>query len=64
VSIILVADPTDEIDEVWDQARENTLEGGLLALGQCRQRLLAGGDELGRELCEQLVAIGITKRAE
>jgi two-component system sensor histidine kinase UhpB len=32
VSIILVADPTDEIDEVWDQARENTLEGGLLAL--------------------------------
>jgi two-component system sensor histidine kinase UhpB len=31
-SIILVADPADEIDEVWDQARENTLEGGLLAL--------------------------------
>jgi two-component system sensor histidine kinase UhpB len=31
-SIILVADPADEIDEVWDEARENTLEGGLLAL--------------------------------
>jgi two-component system, NarL family, sensor histidine kinase UhpB len=31
-SIILVADPVDEIDEVWDEARENTLEGGLLAL--------------------------------
>ena len=31
-SIILVADPADEIDEVWDQARENALEGGLLAL--------------------------------
>ena len=31
-SIILVADPADEIDEVWNEARENTLEGGLLAL--------------------------------
>ncbi len=31
-SIILVADPADEIDEVWDEARENALEGGLLAL--------------------------------
>jgi two-component system sensor histidine kinase UhpB len=31
-SIILVADPGDEIDEVWDEARENTLEGGVLAL--------------------------------
>jgi two-component system, NarL family, sensor histidine kinase UhpB len=31
-SIILVADPSDEIDEVWDEARENALEGGLLAL--------------------------------
>jgi two-component system, NarL family, sensor histidine kinase UhpB len=31
-SIILVADPADEIDEVWDQARENALEGGLMAL--------------------------------
>ena len=31
-SIILVADPADEIDEVWGEARENTLEGGLLAL--------------------------------
>ena len=30
--IILVADPGDEIDEVWDEARENALEGGLLAL--------------------------------
>src|SRR6202020_1907495 len=32
LSIILVADPADEIDEVWGEARENTLEGGLLAL--------------------------------
>src|ERR1700735_2900721 len=32
VSIILVADPEDEIDEVWDEARENALEGGLMAL--------------------------------
>ena len=31
-SIILVADPADEIDEVWDQARENALEGGLMAI--------------------------------
>ena len=31
-SIILVADPADEIDEVWDEARENALEGGLMAL--------------------------------
>jgi two-component system sensor histidine kinase UhpB len=31
-SIVLVADPADEIDEVWDEARENALEGGLLAL--------------------------------
>jgi two-component system, NarL family, sensor histidine kinase UhpB len=31
-SIILVADPADEIDEVWEQARENALEGGLMAL--------------------------------
>src|SRR5258708_2962885 len=31
-SIILVADPADEIDEVWDEARENAVEGGLLAL--------------------------------
>jgi two-component system sensor histidine kinase UhpB len=31
-SIILVADPADEIDEVWDEAQENALEGGLLAL--------------------------------
>ena len=31
-SIILVADPADEIDEVWEEARENTIEGGLLAL--------------------------------
>jgi two-component system, NarL family, sensor histidine kinase UhpB len=31
-SIILVADPGDEIDEVWDEARENALEGGLMAL--------------------------------
>ena len=31
-SIILVADPADEIDEVWGEARENALEGGLLAL--------------------------------
>jgi two-component system, NarL family, sensor histidine kinase UhpB len=31
-SIILVADPSDEIDEVWDEARENAVEGGLLAL--------------------------------
>jgi two-component system, NarL family, sensor histidine kinase UhpB len=31
-SIILVADPSDEIDEVWDEARENALEGGLMAL--------------------------------
>ncbi|MGB7973754.1 MAG: histidine kinase [Roseiarcus sp.] len=31
-SIILVADPADEIDEVWDDARENALEGGLMAL--------------------------------
>ena len=30
--IILVADPADEIDEVWDEARENALEGGLMAL--------------------------------
>ena len=30
--IILVADPTDEIDEVWEEARENAIEGGLLAL--------------------------------
>ena len=31
-SIILVADPADEIDEVWVEARENAVEGGLLAL--------------------------------
>ena len=31
-SIILVADPADEIDEVWEEARENAIEGGLLAL--------------------------------
>ena len=31
-SIILVADPADEIDEVWNEARENALEGGLMAL--------------------------------
>ena len=31
-SIILVADPADEIDEVWGEARENALEGGLMAL--------------------------------
>jgi two-component system sensor histidine kinase UhpB len=31
-SIILVADPADEIDEVWGEARENAFEGGLLAL--------------------------------
>ena len=31
-SIVLVADPADEIDEVWEEARENALEGGLLAL--------------------------------
>ena len=31
-SIVLVADPADEIDEVWDEARENALEGGLMAL--------------------------------
>ncbi|MGC2783136.1 MAG: histidine kinase [Roseiarcus sp.] len=31
-SIVLVADPADEIDEVWGEARENALEGGLLAL--------------------------------
>ncbi|HSU99396.1 MAG TPA: histidine kinase [Roseiarcus sp.] len=31
-SIILVADPADEIDEVWEEARENALEGGLLGL--------------------------------
>ena len=31
-SIILVADPADEIDEVWEEARENALEGGLIAL--------------------------------
>jgi two-component system, NarL family, sensor histidine kinase UhpB len=31
-SIILVADPGDEIDEVWDEARENALEGGLMAI--------------------------------
>jgi two-component system sensor histidine kinase UhpB len=31
-SIILVADPADEIDEVWEEARENALEGGLMAL--------------------------------
>jgi two-component system sensor histidine kinase UhpB len=31
-SIVLVADPADEIDEVWGEAQENALEGGLLAL--------------------------------
>jgi two-component system, NarL family, sensor histidine kinase UhpB len=31
-SIILVADPADEIDEVWDEAQGNALEGGLMAL--------------------------------
>jgi len=31
-SIILVADPADEIDEVWDEARGNAVEGGLMAL--------------------------------
>src|ERR1700735_2622468 len=31
-SIILVADPGDEIDEVWDGAREKDLEGGLMAI--------------------------------
>ena len=31
-SIVLVADPADEIDEVWGEARENAIEGGLLAL--------------------------------
>ena len=31
-SIVLVADPADEIDEVWEEARENAMEGGLLAL--------------------------------
>jgi two-component system sensor histidine kinase UhpB len=31
-SIILVADPGDEIDEVWDGARESALEGGLMAI--------------------------------
>ncbi len=30
--IILVADPADEIDEVWGEAQENALEGGLMAL--------------------------------
>src|SRR6202046_5680087 len=31
-ALLLVAAPADEIDEVWDEARENALEGGLLAL--------------------------------
>jgi len=31
-SIVLVADPADEIDEVWDEARGNAVEGGLMAL--------------------------------
>ncbi|MBV9908864.1 MAG: histidine kinase [Hyphomicrobiales bacterium] len=31
-SIILVADPADEIDEVWFEARDHALVGGLLAL--------------------------------
>jgi two-component system, NarL family, sensor histidine kinase UhpB len=31
-SIVLVADPADEIDEVWDEARDHALVGGLLAL--------------------------------
>jgi two-component system sensor histidine kinase UhpB len=32
VSIILVADPADEIDEVWVGARDHALVGGLMAL--------------------------------
>jgi two-component system, NarL family, sensor histidine kinase UhpB len=31
-SIVLVADPSDEIDEVWDEAQENSLVGALMAL--------------------------------
>ncbi len=31
-SIVLVADPSDEIDEVWEEAQENALVGGLMAL--------------------------------
>ncbi len=31
-SIVLVADPSDEIDEVWDEARENAVVAGLMAL--------------------------------
>ena len=31
-SIVIVADPADEIDEVWDGARDHALVGALLAL--------------------------------
>jgi two-component system sensor histidine kinase UhpB len=31
-SILLVADPEDEIDEVWAEARDHALVGGLMAL--------------------------------
>jgi two-component system sensor histidine kinase UhpB len=31
-SIVLVTDPADEIDEVWNEAQENALVGGLMAL--------------------------------
>jgi two-component system sensor histidine kinase UhpB len=31
-SIILLADPEDEIDEVWNEARDHALVGGLMAL--------------------------------
>jgi two-component system sensor histidine kinase UhpB len=31
-SIVIVADPADEIDEVWEGARDHALVGGILAL--------------------------------
>ncbi|HXE26738.1 MAG TPA: LapD/MoxY N-terminal periplasmic domain-containing protein, partial [Roseiarcus sp.] len=31
-SLILVADPGDEIDEVWNEARDHALVGGLMAV--------------------------------
>ena len=31
-SIVIVADPADEIDEVWDGARDHALVGAMMAL--------------------------------
>ncbi len=57
-SIVLVADPQDELDEVWDEARGHALVGGLMALlaigvtsllvGRAMKPLEVAGATLGR----------------